>query len=66
MPCSPAKIAECRKFEAKASALYAQRLSTYQIAERFGCSQGKVAKALQRAGVKMRGFSEAVSLSYQS
>lgn len=57
---------EARKaFEEKAAKLYAQKFSTYQIADALGCSQGKVAKALHRAKVKMRSFSEAVTIAHQ-
>ena len=45
---------EACKFAIKCADLYALGLSTYEIAARFGCSQGKVAHALNRASVKMR------------
>ena len=63
MPASLACSIEAAKFAEKAAGLYRLGYSTYEIAERFGCSQGKVAHALRRANVKMRSFSEAVTLS---
>lgn len=54
MPNSPEKIADMKAVETKCTTLYAQNLSTYQISERTGWSQGKVARALRRAGVAMR------------
>lgn len=54
MPASAKAKDDAYKFAVKCADLYAQGSSTYEIAARFGCSQGKVAHALKRASVKMR------------
>ena len=54
---------ELRVFEKRCAALYDQGMSTYDIAARMACSQGKVAKALRRMGKPRRSFSESVRLA---
>lgn len=52
MGTSPERLADILVFEIRVARLYVQdRLSTKQIAERLGCSIGKVASALTECGI---------------
>lgn len=64
MPASRSGEYERRAFDQRCAKLYIkEQISTYEIASLLGCSQGRVAHALRRAGVQMRGFSQAVTLA---
>ena len=52
-------------FELRCISLYARQYSTYAIAEKLGCSQGRVRKALVKWDVPMRSQSEAITISHR-
>ena len=51
-------------YDAKISVLYRCGLSTYQVANRLGISQGMVSDALKRTGTPKRSRSEAMRLRH--
>ena len=53
-------------FETRVRHLYTvEKLSTYQIAALLGCCQGKVGRALKRAGVRRRTQGQGVRNYYK-
>ena len=52
-------------FAAKCIALYAEGLSTREVATKLQWSQGKVWRTLKNAGIERRSHIEAVTLSHK-